>query len=177
MWCIHIVVWTWPLRIILSVWSDFHMTDSLSIAVHVFASHVLISCLIDEVLLPRLVNLSTSFSEAPFSMEILSFWLKRIFFILSAFTWRPMSPDAHSRLCSRDLVWVGVFAKSEALCHQYSLHPYVTLYELLPLYIYIYIYINSYMFIVLSIYYTSMCIWNQSIYIFIEKQSNPKWRI
>ena len=46
MWCIHIIVLSRPLlgkklRFILSVRSDFHMTDSLSIAVHDFASRVL----------------------------------------------------------------------------------------------------------------------------------------
>ena len=39
------------------------MTDSLSIAVHAFASHVSMSVLVDETLLPKLVNLSTSFSN------------------------------------------------------------------------------------------------------------------
>ena len=38
---------------ILSVRSDFHMTDSLLIAVHAFASHVLMSVLVDETLLPK----------------------------------------------------------------------------------------------------------------------------
>ena len=41
------------LRFILSVRSDFYMTDNLSIAIHAFASHVLMSFLIDETLLPR----------------------------------------------------------------------------------------------------------------------------
>ena len=41
------------LRFILSVRSDFHMTDSLSISVHAFASHVLMSFSFDEILLPR----------------------------------------------------------------------------------------------------------------------------
>ena len=36
------------LRIILLVRSDFHMTDSLSIAVHAFASHMLMSVSVDE---------------------------------------------------------------------------------------------------------------------------------
>ena len=40
-------------RFILLVRSDFHMTDRLSIAVHAFASHVLISVSVDETLLPR----------------------------------------------------------------------------------------------------------------------------
>ena len=41
------------LRFILSDRSDFRMTDSLSIAVHDFASHVLMSFSVDEILLPR----------------------------------------------------------------------------------------------------------------------------
>ena len=41
------------LHFILSVWSDFHMTDSLSIAVHVFASRMLMSVSVDETLLPK----------------------------------------------------------------------------------------------------------------------------
>ena len=41
------------LRIILSVRSDFHMIDSLSIAVHAFVSRVSISFSVDETLLPR----------------------------------------------------------------------------------------------------------------------------
>ena len=58
------------LHFILSVRSDFHMTDSLSIAVHFFTSCVLMSVLIAETLLPRLVNLSTSFRELPFSVKM-----------------------------------------------------------------------------------------------------------
>ena len=41
------------LRFILSVSSDFHMTDSLSIAVHAFVSRVSMSVPVDETLLPR----------------------------------------------------------------------------------------------------------------------------
>ena len=41
------------LRFILSVRSDFHMIDSLSIAVHAFLSRVLMSFSVDETLLPR----------------------------------------------------------------------------------------------------------------------------
>ena len=41
------------LRFILSVRSDFHMTGSLSIGVDAFASHVLMSGLVDEILLSR----------------------------------------------------------------------------------------------------------------------------
>ena len=40
-------------RFILSVRYDFHMTDSLLVAVHAFISHVLMSVFVDETLLPR----------------------------------------------------------------------------------------------------------------------------
>ena len=46
------------------------MTDSLLIAVHAFAGHVLMSFSVDETLLLRLVNLSTSFRELAFSVEM-----------------------------------------------------------------------------------------------------------
>ena len=58
------------LRFILSVRSDLHMTNSLSIAVHAFASHVSMSFSVDETLLPWQVNLSTSFRELPPSVEM-----------------------------------------------------------------------------------------------------------
>ena len=61
------------LHFILSVRSVFHMTDSLLIAVHAFASRVLMSVLIDETLLLRWVNLSTSFRELPLSVEMSPF--------------------------------------------------------------------------------------------------------
>ena len=53
------------------------MTDSLSIAVHAFASGMLMSDSVDETLLPRQVNLSTSFKELPFRPEMSPRWLKR----------------------------------------------------------------------------------------------------
>ena len=58
------------LRFILSVRSDFHMNECLSLAVHAFASHVLMSISVDASLLLMLVNLSTSFRELPFSVEM-----------------------------------------------------------------------------------------------------------
>ena len=48
-------VWK-KLRFILSVRSDFHMTDSLSIAVHAFVCRVSMSFSVDETLLPRYVD-------------------------------------------------------------------------------------------------------------------------
>ena len=65
------------LRFILSVRSEFHMTNSLSIAVYAFASHMFISVSVDETPLPRSVNLSTSFRELSFSVEMSPLWLKR----------------------------------------------------------------------------------------------------
>ena len=58
------------LRFILLVRSDFHMIDSLSVAVHAFISRVSISFSVDETLLPRKVNLSTSLRELLSSMEM-----------------------------------------------------------------------------------------------------------
>ena len=40
------------LRFLLSVRSDFHMTDSLSIAVHAFVNRVSMSFSVDETLFP-----------------------------------------------------------------------------------------------------------------------------
>ena len=42
------------------------MNDSLSIAVHAFYGHVLIPFLSDDTLLPKYVNMSTSFREPTF---------------------------------------------------------------------------------------------------------------
>ena len=47
------------------------MANSLLIAVHAFTSRVLMSFSVNETLLPRQVNLSTSFREPPFSVEML----------------------------------------------------------------------------------------------------------
>ena len=58
------------LRFILSVRSGSHRTDTLSISVHAVASRVSMSVSVDETLLPRAVNLSTSFRELPFSVKI-----------------------------------------------------------------------------------------------------------
>ena len=43
--------------------SNFHVTDSLSIADYTFSSRLLTSLSVDETLLPRLVTLSTSFKN------------------------------------------------------------------------------------------------------------------
>ena len=64
------------LRFISSFRSDF---DSLSIAVYAFSSRVLMSVSVDEILLPRQMNLSTSFREPPFSVEMSPLSLKHIY--------------------------------------------------------------------------------------------------
>ena len=46
------------------------MTDSLLIVVHAFVSRVLMSASVDETLLPRELNLSTSFKELLPSVEM-----------------------------------------------------------------------------------------------------------
>ena len=55
---------------ILSDRSDFHMTDRLSIAVHAFASRVSMPVSVDKRLLLRKANLSTSFRDLPFRVEM-----------------------------------------------------------------------------------------------------------
>ena len=47
-----------------------------------------------------------------FNEEIATSWLKRMNFVLSAFTVRSMPLAASSRLYSRDSVWASVFARS-----------------------------------------------------------------
>ena len=110
MWCIHIVEMIRLLHVKICVLSD--KSDFLSIAVHAFASRILISFSVDEALLPRYVNLFTNFREPPFSAEMSPSLLKHTYSVLSALRWRSMPLAARSRLCSRDSAWVGVFARS-----------------------------------------------------------------
>ena len=61
------------LRFILSVRSDFHIVDSLLIAVHTFVNLVSMSFSVDSTLLPRYVNLSTSLRGVPSRVEMSPF--------------------------------------------------------------------------------------------------------
>ena len=88
------------------------MIDNLSIAVHIFAKCVLISLSVDEMLLLRYLNLSTNFRGLPLRVEMAPFCLKYMYSVLLAFTWSPVSPDAYSRLCSRNSTWVIPFVRS-----------------------------------------------------------------
>ena len=107
------------LRFILSIRFDFHMIDSLSIAVHAFVSCVSMSFSFDETLLPGYVNLCTSFREFPSSVEMSPVWLKHIYSVLGALTWRPMHAAPRSELCSSVSAWLGVFA-CNAMSSAYS---------------------------------------------------------
>ena len=98
--------------LILLDWSNFHMIDKLSISVHAFAGSILKSLSAVKTLLPRYMNLSISFRGLPSRLEIFPSQWKHIYSILFEFTWWPMPPAVCSRLCSRDLAWVGVFARS-----------------------------------------------------------------
>ena len=73
-------------RFILSDRSDFHLIDSLSVAVDAFARRILISLSVDETLLPRYLNLSTNFRGLLFSVEMTPYRLKLMYSILFAFT-------------------------------------------------------------------------------------------
>ena len=57
-------------HLILSYSSDFHMINSISIAVHAFAWRILTSLSIGETLLPRYVNFSTNFGRPLFRVSI-----------------------------------------------------------------------------------------------------------
>ena len=89
------------LRFILLDRSYFHMINNLSIAVHASASCLLMSFSVDEMLLPRYVNLSINFKEPSFRVKMSPFLLKHMYSVLSAFTWSLMPPAACSRLQQR----------------------------------------------------------------------------
>ena len=77
------------LRFILSVSSDFYMSDNLWIAVHAFANHLLMSFSVDETLLPRKLNFSASIKEPLFRVEmsLVWFWLKHIYCVFDMETY------------------------------------------------------------------------------------------
>ena len=120
----------------------------LTRTVHPFASHMLMSFSVDEILLPSYMNLSTSFRKPPFTVSMSPFWLKHMYSVLSELTWRSMQPAVCSKLCSRDSAWGDVFARSAIssalsesviICAGYRLLLAFFLY----IYIYIYIYIQG----------------------------------
>ena len=97
----------------LSDGSDAHIINSLSITAQAFARFILISLSVDERLLPRYMNSSTNFWEPSLRVEMTPFFLlKHIYSIFFAFKRRPMRSDTFSKLCSKDLACVGLFARS-----------------------------------------------------------------
>ena len=63
---------------------DFNMIDNLSIA-HIFARHMLTSLSVDEILLPRYINLLFNFRDLPHKLEIVHSYLKHMNFVLFVF--------------------------------------------------------------------------------------------
>ena len=72
------------LRFILSVRSDFHMTDNLSLAVHAFANPVSMSFSVDETLLPLPTPTPPVVSRC--SSHILMYWYLIVSLLLYIFT-------------------------------------------------------------------------------------------
>ena len=97
------------LRFILSVRFYFHMIDIFLIAVNALVSCVSMSFSVDETLLPREVNLSTSFREVPSSVEMSPAWLKHIYSVLCALTWRPMPVEARSKLSIYLYIYIYIY--------------------------------------------------------------------
>ena len=85
---------------------DFHTIDNLSIAVDAFASRILMSFLVDETLLPRYVNLSSSFRVPPFWVKM-SPLLKNMYSVYShggqywPSTWCPWCNGYRHRIWTR----------------------------------------------------------------------------
>ena len=57
------------------------------------------------------MNLYTGVKGPPFNQEMSPHWWKHMYSVLSALTWRPMSPAARSRLYSRDSHWACISQK------------------------------------------------------------------
>ena len=102
-------------RFILSDRSDFHMINSLSIAVHAFARHALMALSVDETLLLRYMNLFTNFRELPSKMEMSPTWLKYMYSISLALTM-----EANATCCILQAIEHG-FGLGKCICKQ----PYV----------------------------------------------------
>ena len=77
--CINMTAAKKKLLFILLERCDSHMTNNLSLAVHAFTSHILMSFSIDYMLFPWLGNLSPCFREPLLSVEMLPLWLKHMY--------------------------------------------------------------------------------------------------
>ena len=83
-------------RFILSDWSDFHITDSLSVVLHAFARHILTSLSVDEMLVSRYVNWPINSRGLPLRVEMAPFCLKHIYCFIC------ISIEANASCC---LLW------------------------------------------------------------------------
>ena len=95
-----------------SDWSDFHMIDILSLIVNGFARCTLISLSVDQILLPKYVNLPTNFRGWPLKVEMVPSHLRHLNSVLYSFMKRLIFPAACSRLYSRGSAYAGVFVRS-----------------------------------------------------------------
>ena len=68
------------------------MIDNQSIAVNAFARHMLTSLSVDEILLPRYVNLSINFRGLLLRVNMVPYHLKQMNSVLFVFMKRPMPP-------------------------------------------------------------------------------------
>ena len=88
-----------------------YQTSIWLIADHTFAKHMLTSLSVDEILLPRYMNLSTNFEKPATENRVVSLFKIHLlcFICIHAET---NVPAACSRLCRLHLASVGVFARS-----------------------------------------------------------------
>ena len=89
---------------------DFHMINNLWIVVCAFASCILMSFSVNEMLLLRYVNLSTKFRESPFWVKMSPFWLKHIYFIFVC-----IDMEANVTCCLLQTMQLG-FGLSRCIC-------------------------------------------------------------
>ena len=66
------------------------------LAVHAFLCRLLMLFSVHKTLLPRLLSLSTDFSEPPFRVKMSSFLLKHMYFVLFALQPSKIYPDSYS---------------------------------------------------------------------------------
>ena len=105
-WCIHILISTWPLlgkktAFFLSVRSHYHMTHSLSIAVHSFASRMLCHSLLIRRCNRGRLTCPLVWKDHRFVCKCRLFD-QSICIVLSVFIWSTMPAAARSRKCSKN---------------------------------------------------------------------------
>ena len=134
--------------------SNFRITDILLIVVHAFTTCILISFSVYETLLTRYVNLSTSFREPRFSVEMSPLWLKymsSVFVCIHVEAYVPCCPLQTMQLgfglsgctCNKCYV-INVVNVRNSSCSRVGCRLLLTLHTHThtQIYIYIYIYIS-----------------------------------